>query len=71
MKFRETRKRSAVKATTFRVGVVITDLIVIYLLTHRLDATIAITVFTNIASTVLYFVHERIWDGIRWGRWRA
>ena len=71
MKFRETRKRSAINATTFRIGVIITDLVVIYLLTHRFDTTIAVTIFTNVASTILYFAHERVWDGIRWGRWHA
>lgn len=70
MKFRETRERSIVKSVTFRILVIASDLVVIYLLTRRTDATIAITVFTNLASTVFYFIHERVWDAISWGKWR-
>ena len=65
------RNRSAVKSVTFRVLVVAADLLVIYLLTHRADTTIVLTVATNVASTVLYYAHERVWNGIRWGRSRA
>ncbi len=71
MKFKETRKRSITKSVTFRVLVIISDLVMIYALTRKVFATIAITVFTNIASTVFYFLHERLWNKISWGRQRS
>ena len=60
--------RSVLKSLTFRVIVVIADLIVIYLITHRIDTTVSVTIFTNLASTTLYFFHERVWNRIQWGR---
>ena len=71
MKFKETRKRSIIKSVTFRMLIICTDLVVVYLLTHRLDVTISVTIFTNIASTIFYFLHERVWDNISWGRRRV
>lgn len=68
MKFKETQKRSIIKSITFRIAIILADLAVIYILTRRIDATIELTVFTNITSTILYFAHERVWNGINWGR---
>jgi uncharacterized membrane protein len=64
----EHNKRSLVKALTFRSVILISDSIIIYLITHRLDITLSVIVFSNIASTVLYFVHERFWNRIQWGK---
>lgn len=71
MKFKETKERSVVKSVTFRILVIISDLVVIYILTRKITDTIAITIFTNVASTVFYFLHERLWNNITWGRQRA
>ncbi len=65
---KDARARSVVKSVTFRVIVVISDLVVIFLITHRVDQTIALTILTNIASTVLYYLHERVWNVVSWGR---
>jgi uncharacterized membrane protein len=61
-------KRSLVKAVTFRLLILCSDTAVIYFITHRWDATIGLVIATNLASTTLYFVHERIWNRIQWGR---
>ena len=57
-----------VKSVTFRIVVVVSDLVIIYLVTHRLETTIALTILTNLASTVLYYIHERSWNKIGWGK---
>lgn len=69
-RFTESQGRSLTKSLTFRVLVIISDLIVIYILTRQIATTIAVTIFTNLASTTLYFVHERVWNSIKWGRQR-
>lgn len=48
--------------------IIIADLIVIYLLTKRVTTTIALTILTNVVSTVFYFLHERFWNRVTWGR---
>jgi uncharacterized membrane protein len=64
-------KRSLVKAATFRVLILCSDFAVIFLVTHRWDTTIGLVVATNLASTTLYFFHERVWNRIDWGRGAA
>jgi uncharacterized membrane protein len=71
MKFKETNTRSITKSLTYRIIVVIADIIVIYALTKKITTTIALTVFTNLSTTILYFLHERFWNGIAWGRQRT
>jgi uncharacterized membrane protein len=61
-------KRSLVKAITFRTMILCSDAVVIFLITHRWDTTVGLVIATNLASTTLYFVHERVWSRIAWGR---
>ncbi len=68
MKFHEHVNRSIVKALTFRFLIILSDSIIIYLITHRYDLTIGVLIFSNVASTILYIIHERLWDEIHWGK---
>jgi uncharacterized membrane protein len=61
-------KRSVVKATTFRVVVIIADTLIVLALTHRYDLALGFVILTNVASTLLYYFHERVWAHIHWGR---
>lgn len=61
-------KRSVAKSITFRTVIVVSDVVIIYALTHRFDVTVGVTILTNVASTVLYYLHERIWSHVHWGR---
>ena len=61
-------KRSFVKSLTFRVIIIVADSIIGWFLTHRIDLTAGFVVFTNIASTLIYFLHERVWSQVKWGR---
>jgi uncharacterized membrane protein len=61
-------RRSLVKAMTFRSLILCSDGVVIFLITHKWETTIGLVIATNLASTTLYFIHERIWSRIQWGR---
>ena len=60
--------RSLVKAISFRIVVVTSDFLIITTVTGSSSAATGIAVFTNLFSTLLYFLHERIWNNISWGR---
>jgi uncharacterized membrane protein len=62
-----TRKRSLVKALTYRVFIVCLDFLFIYLFTHRVDVALGFMIVSNVYTTVGYFLHERLWARIRWG----
>jgi uncharacterized membrane protein len=61
------RKRSVVKAVTYRVIIVCLDFLVVYLLTGKLVTAAVFMVISNIYTTLVYFLHERLWAGIKWG----
>jgi adenylylsulfate kinase len=63
---RASAKRSAVKAITYRLLIVILDFVSIYLLTGQTRVALGFMVISNIYTTFAYFVHERVWSRIRW-----
>lgn len=68
MKFYEHTKRSIIKTITYRILIIISTIIIVYLFTGNLDLTIEVTAVSSIASTILYFLHERAWNHIHWGK---
>ena len=68
MKFLENTKRSVIKAITFRLVILAVDSVIILLVTHRYDVTLAVVLVSNVSSTVLYLLHERVWNHIAWGK---
>lgn len=66
----ENTKRSFAKAMTFRGVIIMADTIITYTISHRVDITIGFVVFTNVASTLIYFLHERAWSYVNWGNKR-
>ncbi len=62
-----TRKRSLVKALTYRVVIVCLDFLVVYLFTHKVEVALGFMIVSNIYTTAGYFLHERIWARIGWG----
>jgi len=61
------RKRSVVKAATYRIVIVCLDFLVIYLLTGHVRVALGFMIISNVYTTLGYFVHERISPHIKWG----
>ncbi len=68
MAFTEQVKRSLVKSITFRVLVITSDFIIIWLITRRYDVAALVTILTNSAAFLIYYLHERVWNKINWGK---
>ena len=65
---RDTKIRSWAKAFTWRVvGIIILGWIT-WLFTKDWGETTIITVTFHSIRLILYYVHERLWEKIRWGR---
>ena len=60
-------KRSIVKAITYRVVIVCLDFVAIYLLTGKIMTAATFMIVSNIYTTAGYFLHERVWAGVKWG----
>ena len=63
----ETRKRSLVKALSYRVAIVCLDFLAIYIFTHKVNVALGFMIVSNVYTTVGYFLHERFWARVRWG----
>ena len=64
---RESKTRSALKAISYRVLIIILDFTVIYLMTGDTSIAIGFMIISNLYTTVAYFIHERVWNRIKWG----
>lgn len=67
-KANEKRRRSIVKSIVYRAISVIVDLVVAYLFTKNFAASIGIVLFVDGYSTAIYYIHERAWSHISWGK---
>ncbi|MCW4050720.1 MAG: DUF2061 domain-containing protein [Candidatus Bathyarchaeota archaeon] len=63
----ESRKRSMVKSVVWRLmGIVILGVIT-WAYTKNVAVTTVVTLLFHSIRLVLYYFHERAWDGITWG----
>ncbi|MFI5240673.1 MAG: DUF2061 domain-containing protein [Candidatus Saccharimonadia bacterium] len=68
MRFFEQPKRSIAKSVSHRSLVIISDTIIIFVITHKYEVTISLVILTNVAATIIYYFHERAWNISSWGR---
>lgn len=64
----EQHSRSIVKAISYRILSILVDTIFVYAITRKVDMTLGIVVITNTYSTFLYYIHERVWNKLHFGR---
>ncbi len=60
--------RSIAKAISWRVVGTLDTLVVSYFLTGEIALATSIASVDFVTKMILYFFHERIWNGIKWGR---
>lgn len=63
-----TRSRSFVKALSYRIWGTITSFIVVWVITGNAELSGLIAFWETILKVVVYYVHERGWNFIQWGR---
>jgi len=66
--FKEHWTRSLTKAITYRILILILDFTVVYLLTGRVEVAFGFMLLSNIYTSIGYYLHERIWNRINWGK---
>jgi uncharacterized membrane protein len=64
----ELAKRSLVKTLTWRVTGSSAVFVIGWALTGNVGMAGAIAIAQIIINTILYFIHERVWNQISWGR---
>lgn len=63
-----TKRRSLAKSLTWRVIAIISTLLIGYAMTGSWAFALSLTLVSNLINFVLYYVHERVWLGVRWGK---
>lgn len=62
------KMRSILKALTWRIAASTITLISAILITSNLEWTKSIVIYEFINGILIYYVHERIWNRLNWGR---
>lgn len=65
---KDSHLRSIVKTVGYRLLLIISNGIVIYLVTKRIDITLGVSLLTAVLNTIIYYFYERFWNKIRWGK---
>lgn len=63
-----TKQRSLAKSMTWRLIAIISTFVIVYVMTKDFTFATSITIISNVINFVLYYIHERIWLQVRWGR---
>jgi uncharacterized membrane protein len=64
----ETHSRSLVKAIIYRIIIIISIFVITYATTKRIADAASITGLTAVSGTIIYYLYERVWSRISWGR---
>lgn len=64
----ENRKRSVVKSITWRVIATVITIVFSYIWLGEWGASIALGISINVLKVFFYYLHERGWNLIHWGR---
>lgn len=64
----ENSKRSLMKAVSWRITGTIYTIIVVYFITRKFTLAISIGGIEITTKIFLYFLHERVWNKIMYGR---
>jgi len=68
--FIESKRRSIVKAISWRFFATTTTIIIVFFFFGRLDLAIVAGIFESLSKIFIYFVHERMWNKIKLGKKR-
>jgi uncharacterized membrane protein len=60
--------RSIVKTITWRITGSSSTFLIAYLLTDNISAAGAIAIIQLLVNTILYYIHERLYGHIAWGK---
>ena len=64
----DTPGRSLVKTVSWRITGSGATFLISWLITGDFSVAGSIAVIQLVSNTVLYFIHERVWNKIRWGQ---
>lgn len=67
-KLGESHSRAVIKAISWRIIASATTMVIVYILTHEWTITLGAGLLEGISKIIFYYLHERIWHVIGWGK---
>ena len=64
----DSNRRSIIKAITWRIFALLITTIVSFAILGTWSVSIAIGISSNLLKTLLYYIHERLWERTDWGK---
>lgn len=64
----EEHKRSMLKTVSWRIIATSTTMFLVYFFTGKLELTVTVGIGDVLLKMLFYFLHERVWDRITFGR---
>ncbi len=64
----ETHTRTIAKAISWRALATLTTMTIVFLFTKRVMLSLGVGLAEIIAKITFYYVHERVWDKVSWGK---
>ncbi len=64
----EQKRRSLVKALTWRAIATATTMTLVFLFTGEMSLAVGVGALDIIFKLIFYYVHERAWNKLSWGR---
>jgi uncharacterized membrane protein len=62
------KRRSLAKSITWRLIAIVVTFLVGFVMTGSLGFAASLSLLSNLINFVLYYLHERVWLKIHWGR---
>ena len=66
--YKEEHKRTAAKAISWRIIATLTTMTIVFLFTRKFILTLEVGAAEVISKMSFYYLHERIWNKISWGK---
>jgi len=63
----ESTKRSLVKTVSWRLTGSFSTFLITYLISGNFAIASSVALVQITANTILYFIHERLWNRVSWG----
>ena len=64
----ESQLRTVIKTVSWRVIALIITILILYMVGDTWWIALSAGIVANIAKTILYYLHERVWNTVKWGR---
>ncbi|VUT24497.1 MAG: hypothetical protein MOIL_00542 [Candidatus Methanolliviera sp. GoM_oil] len=65
---KDSRYRSVVKTLSYRLIAIAITTTVTYILTRNILLSASVGGLDSLLKILLYYIHERMWAGVKWGR---